>query len=97
LTFAAVLINPHLFVYDLLVLAPALLMLVDWSLSAEHSSSNPVLHVLLYLAFVLPLMGPLSRWTHVQLSVIAFALILALLYRLSIRTRALASSESLVV
>jgi hypothetical protein len=97
LTFAAVLINPHLFVYDVLVLAPALLMLVDWSLSAEHSSSNPVLHVLLYLAFVLPLLGPLSRWTHVQLSVIAFALILALLYRLSIRTRALASSESLVV
>jgi hypothetical protein len=71
-------------------------VLVDWSLSAEHSSS-PVLHVLLYLAFVLPLLGPLSRWTHVQLSVIDFFLILALLYRFSVRSRVLASSESLVV
>ncbi len=97
LTFAAVLVNPHLFVYDLLVLAPALLVLVDWSLNAEHSSSNPALHVLLYLALVLPLLGPLSRWTHVQLSVIDFVLILALLYHLNMRVRVLASSESLVV
>ena len=27
---AAVLVNPHLFVYDLLVLAPVLLLLADW-------------------------------------------------------------------
>jgi hypothetical protein len=32
--------------------------------------------LLLYLAFILPLFGPLSSWTHLQLSVIAFAAIL---------------------
>ena len=37
--------------------------------------------VLLYLASVLPLLGPLSRWTHVQLSVPAFAALLWGLWR----------------
>ena len=69
LTLAAVLVNPHLFVYDLLALAPALLLLMDWTLSNAQPLSSPTLRVLLYLAYVLPLLGPLSRWTHVQLSV----------------------------
>jgi hypothetical protein len=72
-------------------------MLVDWSLSGEHATMDPALHMLLYLALVLPLLGPLSRWTHVQLSVVDFTLILTMLYLLSIRNPALASSESLVV
>jgi|HubBroStandDraft_6_1064221.scaffolds.fasta_scaffold257439_2 hypothetical protein len=33
--------------------------------------------ILLYLAFILPLIGPLARWTHIQLSVLVMA---ALLY-----------------
>jgi len=76
LTFATVLANPHLFVYDLLVLAPALLLITDWTLSNEDSPSTPPLRLLSYLAFVLPLFGPLSQWTHVQLSVPVFAVIL---------------------
>ena len=39
LTLAAVLVNPHLFVYDLLVLAPVLLLLADWILTR---STNPL-------------------------------------------------------
>ena len=75
LTLAAVLVNPHLFVYDLLVLAPVLLVLAGWYLSnVEHPS--PAMPLFLYLAFLLPLVGPLSRWTHVQLSVVVFAAIL---------------------
>lgn len=81
LTLAAVLVNPHLFVYDLLVLAPALLLLADWTLSNLQHPSAPTLRLLTYLAFVLPLFGPLSRWTHLQLSVPVFAALLWLLFR----------------
>jgi hypothetical protein len=81
LTLAAVLANPHLFVYDLLVLAPALLLLVDWTLIHAQFALSPALRLLLYFAYVLPLFGPLSRWTHVQLSVPAFVALLWLLWR----------------
>jgi hypothetical protein len=98
LTFAAVLVNPHLFVYDLLVLAPALLLLADWTLTNPQHPSSAALKLLTYLAFVLPLFGPLSRWTHFQLSVPAFTVLLWVLWRDS-RTpgHKLASGESAVV
>lgn len=98
LTLAAVLVNPHLFVYDLLVLAPALLLLADWILSNPQNPSSAALKLLAYLAFVLPLFGPLSRWTHIQLSVPAFTVLLWVLWRDS-RTPSheLASGESAVV
>jgi len=97
LTFATVLANPHLFVYDLLVLAPALLLITDWTLSNEDSPSTPPLRVLLYLAFILPLFGPTSRWTHVQLSVIVFVAIVWLLHCLKTPGHRLASNERPVV
>lgn len=98
LTLAAVLVNPHLFVFDLLVLAPVLLLLVDWTLSNADDPSSATLRLLLYLAFVLPLVGPLSRWTHVQLSVPAFAVVLWVLSRrFATPSHKLASSESGVV
>jgi len=82
LTLAAALVNPHLFVYDLLFLVPAFLLLTDWSLKNSQHPAKPALDVLLYLAFLLPLFGPLARWTHLQLSVIAFAALLHTLRRL---------------
>lgn len=98
LTLAAVLVNPHLFVYDLLVLAPVLLLLADWILSNPQHPAAATLHVLLYLAFVFPLFGPLSRWTHVQLSVPALTVLLWVLWRHSITpSHKLASNESGVV
>jgi hypothetical protein len=98
LTLAAVLANPHLFVYDLLMLAPVLLLLMDWTLLNLQPASSPTLQVLLYLVFVLPLFGPLSRWTHLQLSVPAFAALLWVLWRQSaIPSRKLASHEAAVV
>jgi hypothetical protein len=75
LLLATVLLAPHLTVYDLVVLAPAFLLLADWA--AERSAVARWLGPLLYLAFALPLVGPLARWTHVQLSVPVMA---ALLY-----------------
>ena len=96
LTLAAVLVNPHLFVYDLLVLAPALLLLVDWTLINSPHPASAALRLLAYLAFILPLFGPLSQWTHVQLSVPVFALLLWVLWGNS-KTHKLASNESAVV
>jgi arabinofuranan 3-O-arabinosyltransferase len=98
LTLAAVLVNPHLFVYDLLVLAPALLLLADWMLSHADHRNTAALSLLAYLAYVLPLFGPLSRWTHIQLSIPAFAGLLCFLW-LDSRTPShkLASNESAVV
>jgi len=61
LVVAAVLINPHLFVYDLLVLMPALLLLADWVLKhADHPESSP-LSVLIYLAFFSPSYSPVVK------------------------------------
>jgi alpha-1,2-mannosyltransferase len=76
LMFAAALVNPHLYIYDLLALAPAFLLLTDWSLSNVGYPAKPALDVLLYLAFLLPLFGPLAHWTHLQLSVVVFAALL---------------------
>jgi hypothetical protein len=99
---ASVLVNPHMYIYDLLVLIPALLLLADWSLSSRAHPSTPALFSLLYLSFVLPLLGPLARWTHLQLSVPTFAALLWILWSLSRKTGEtridqLASIESHVV
>jgi hypothetical protein len=96
LTLAAVLVNPHLFVYDLLVLAPALLLVVDWTVTNPQHPSSPALRVLAYLSFLLPFFGPLAQWTHLQLSVPVFTVLLWLLWRNS-ATHKLASNESAVV
>jgi hypothetical protein len=81
LILAAVLVNPHLFIYDLLVLAPALLLLTDWAVGNEQHAVTPLFRLLIYLSFALPLFGPLCRWTHLQLSVPAFAATLWLLFQ----------------
>jgi hypothetical protein len=80
LLLAAVLANPHLFIYDLLALAPMFLLLANWSIENSNHPKTPKVRVLLYLAFLLPLFGPLARWTHLQLSVIVFAALVWVLY-----------------
>ena len=81
LLLATVLISPHLTVYDLVILAPAILLLADWRLS--HPTAPGGMGVLLYLVFVLPLLGPYTRWIPVQLSVIAMAALLYLIWRIT--------------
>ena len=70
---ATVLVAPHLTVYDLVILAPAFLLLADWLLSQQETQTSGILGVLLYLVYTLPLLGFLSQWTHVQLSVLAMS------------------------
>jgi hypothetical protein len=97
LILAAVLVSPHIYIYDLLALSPLFLLVTDWSLQDAKNAATPALRVLLYLAFLLPLFGPLARWTHLQLSVPVFATILWALYRLGTRGDKLAIGESYVV
>jgi hypothetical protein len=79
LLIATVLVSPHLTVYDLVILAPAFLLLADWALGQR--SDLPWLGPLLYACYILPLVGPLARWTHVQVSVIAMAALLWMICR----------------
>jgi hypothetical protein len=71
LLLATVLVSPHLNVYDLVILAPALLLIADWAVT--HPSHRLAVRVqqLLYFSYALPLAGVLTRYTHVQLSVVA--------------------------
>ncbi len=79
LLIATVLVAPHLTVYDLVILAPAFLLLADWA--KAHPLSRPWLGPVLYACYILPLAGPLARWTHVQVSVVAMALLLWMICR----------------
>ncbi len=88
LLLASVLVNPHLFIYDLLVMAPVFLLLADWSIRNVQHPSVPALRVLLYLAFLLPLFGSVARWTHLQLSVIIFVALIWTLYRIATQSSA---------
>lgn len=75
LLLATVLVSPHLTVYDLVILVPAFLLLADWLVAQEKTGSTTNMGVLLYLAYMLPLVGFLSRWTHVQVSVLAMSIL----------------------
>jgi len=97
LVLAAVLVNPHLFIYDLLVLAPVFLLLAEWSIQNAPHPSTPALRILLHLAFLLPLFGPLAKWTHLQFSVLTFAALLWTIHRIAKPDHTLALHESAVV
>jgi len=82
LLLATVLVSPHLTVYDLVILVPAILLVADWRLS--HPTVAPRgIGVLLYLVCVLPLLGPYTRWIRIQFSVIAMAALLYAIWRIA--------------
>jgi alpha-1,2-mannosyltransferase len=80
---ATVLVAPHLTVYDLVLLAPAFLLLSDWILDHADSRYFPWICALLYMSYILPLLAPITSWTHVQWSVVAFAGLLFLLWQVA--------------
>ena len=73
--------SPHLYVYDLVILAPAFLIIVDTTLSNPENHLAKPLQRMSYLAYALPLAGVLTQVTHLQLSVVATAGLAATLYR----------------
>ena len=89
------LVSPHLTVYDLVILAPAFLLLGDWALAQREQLFAPRIQQLLYLCYPLFLMGPLARITHVQLSVVAMTALFWIAWRIS--SRSMSSGASLAV
>ena len=87
LLLATVLVAPHLTVYDLCILAPAFLLVSDWLAGEPANALTRKLGTLLYVVYVLPLLGPLAIWTHVQLSVIAMATSVYVIWRMATTSR----------
>jgi len=78
LLLTTVLISPHLTVYDLVILAPVFLFLVD-HIIGYSCRQTALLELLLYSCYPLFLLGPLVRYTHLQISVAALAALLLLI------------------
>lgn len=79
LLMATVLVSPHLTVYDLVILAPAMILLADWLIGLAGKTQG--VGTLLYLIYMLPLLAPVTRWTHVQPSVVAMCALLGIIWR----------------
>ena len=80
LLLATALVAPHLTVYDLVILAPVFMLIPELLEEKEQNftaecaeNAETTERLLLYLCYGLPLLGTLTRWTHVQLSVLAFS------------------------
>jgi len=86
LLLATVLVSPHLTVYDLVILAPAFLLLGNWAIAHRENAFAPRIRELLYLCYPLFLMGPVARITHLQLSVVAMAALLWITWQISLRS-----------
>ena len=89
LLLATVLVAPHLTVYDLVILALAFLLLSDCLIEQQTSQrtapSTLGIGTLLYLVYMLPLLGPFALWTHIQLGVIAMAATVYATWRVSMK------------
>ena len=70
LLLATVLVSPHLIVYDMVILAPAFLLLADWLMARPQDVFGRRMAFILYFAYLSPLLGPLSQWVRLQLSVV---------------------------
>jgi hypothetical protein len=87
LLLATALASPHLYLYDLVILAPAWLLLADRVAARPALPGQAGLRAALWAGFALLALGPLSRVTHLQLSV-------PLLAWLAWRCAALARAEA---
>ncbi len=76
---ATVLVDPHLTSYDLVVLAPAFLLIGDRILGNGAAERLGVIKWLIYLSYALPLFGPAIRDLHVQAAVPVFFLLFLVL------------------
>ena len=83
------LVDPHLTDYDLVMLMPAFLVIGDRILLGPESNQRDAARVLTYLAFCLPLFGPMLKMVHVQLSVpayVALFLVVASVVRIGLQS-----------
>jgi Glycosyltransferase family 87 len=76
LVLLSVLASPHLISYDLLLLTLPLLVLADWVIRNPDHSPGPDIALLLVLVYFSPFSGMIvARLTHVQISVVVFAVL----------------------
>jgi hypothetical protein len=73
LLFCLLLVDPHVNAYDLILTAPAFILAAGWAV--ETGEHRRPFWVLLYLSFYLPGWTFIAQYTHVQLSVLATALL----------------------
>jgi alpha-1,2-mannosyltransferase len=78
---ATVLVAPHLMVYDLVILAPAFLLLGNWTVERAQALAAPALLVFLYICYALPLLEPLAKFCHVQFSVVGLVALQGFIWR----------------
>jgi hypothetical protein len=79
---AAILINPHVNAYDLILLAPVALLLTAWLMGSVPDASHPrVLSACLCIASAAPLCAGFPSILRLQVSVTAMSIILWLLWR----------------
>src|SRR6185436_11177471 len=77
LLIATVLVNPHGYVYDAIILMPAFLLLWDWA-EQQRAAFALKFEWLLYFCYLSPLLAIVAIVAHVQLSVPALTLLAAL-------------------
>lgn len=82
-----VLLNPHVFAYELVVLLPSLVLLAGFIGSRRREPDAILLERLIVAVLVLPLMGPLAAFTRVQLSVAAIGALAFTVWRTSVSAR----------
>jgi hypothetical protein len=84
---ASVLVAPHLLVYDVAILAPVFLLLPDWIIAQPPGSASSLsissMKVVLYLGYLAPLVGSITRWTHLQISVVLMSVLVWTIWRAS--------------
>lgn len=80
LLLASVLVAPHCNVYDLVILAPAFLLLSDQIIGSEIRPDREWIILLLYGCYFLFLLEPLTKISHIQLGVLAIAILLWMVY-----------------
>jgi len=74
LILAATLINPHLYIYDAVILAPALVVAAEESMIADDRRAE-LIRVGLYALFACFFLGSVTRFTHLQLSVLVLVVL----------------------
>jgi hypothetical protein len=88
LLIATVLASPHLYVYDMVILGPAWIWLIDWYLCTPAVPASVART--LYAGYIAPGLPAIAQVVHVQLSTLCLA---ALMFWIRGSTRASAASD----
>jgi alpha-1,2-mannosyltransferase len=81
LVLATILVDPHLYAYDLVVLVPVYMLLWDWSLADPDRRFAGRFQWLLYACYFSPLFTPVADLGRIQLSVLLMTALAVVLYQ----------------